>query len=324
GLGTNETYVTYWRVSVPLNISIVDLETDEIVYQEDLRLGNLITCRYPMLELLTYEYEQRLDGADALMAETTTLAQIYTAGRGYTQYFYPKGPKNIVDNDHLSLIVNAALMLDQGLVLNSVDGASVIEYMIQVKKILKREENVDLGDVVMGIELKNGSVEFNPKADAAQSTGDPQNATKAMEKGLHIDFNATPIMDFLNNDSIVGGSDVSKLIEMVIPQVYSTSLATGIERQTSLDMGEHEGYEANYNVGEWGEPDSMEQIDLVPKDAHVPGNLYGEIWRVTWRGVIVALENALPDVIDAQERNKVAYGIVPRAGRVPESGTIFK
>ena len=43
GLAANETYVTYWRVSVPLNISIVDLETDEIVYQEDLRLGNLIT-----------------------------------------------------------------------------------------------------------------------------------------------------------------------------------------------------------------------------------------------------------------------------------------
>ena len=40
---------------------------------------------------------------------------------------YQKEPKNIVDNDHLSLIVNAALMLDQGLVFNSVDGASVIE-----------------------------------------------------------------------------------------------------------------------------------------------------------------------------------------------------
>jgi hypothetical protein len=282
GLAANETYVTYWRVSVPLNISIVDLETDEIVYQENLRLGNLITCRYPMLELLTYEYEERLDGADALMAETTTLAQIYTAGRGYTQYFYRKGPKNIVDNDHLSLIVNAALMLDQGLVFNSVDGASVIEYTMQTKKILYKEENVDLADVVMGIELKNGSVEYDPKADTAQSTGDPQNATKAMEKGLHIDFNATPIMDFLNNDSIVGGSEVSKLIEMVIPQVYSTSLVTGIERQTSLEMGEHEGYEASYNVGVWGEPDSMEQIDIVSKDACVPGNLYGEIWKVTW------------------------------------------
>jgi hypothetical protein len=42
GLGNNtmdalmpdETYVTYWRVQVPVNLSIVDLETDEILYQQ--------------------------------------------------------------------------------------------------------------------------------------------------------------------------------------------------------------------------------------------------------------------------------------------------
>ena len=237
-----------------------------------LALFNNNSARMPLtvlgilMVIMTIAFTTHIDKMDREMAESLTSGNTV----------------NNIDNDHLSLIVNAALMLDQGLVFNSVDGASVIEYMMQVKKILYKEKNVDLGDVVMGIELKNGSVEFDPKADAAQSTGDPQNATKAMEKSLHIDFNATPIMDFLNNDSIVGGSDVSKLIEMVIPQVYSTSLATGIERQTSLDMGEHEGYEASYNVGEWGEPDSMEQIDLVPKDAYVPGNLYGEIWRVTW------------------------------------------
>ncbi|MCD4845289.1 MAG: hypothetical protein K8R25_12460 [Methanosarcinales archaeon] len=32
-----------------------------------------------------------------------------------------------------------------------------------------------------------------------------------------------------------------------------------------------------------------------------------------WREVITVLENALPDVIDAQDRNKVAHSIVPRA-----------
>jgi hypothetical protein len=62
----NETYVTYWRVQVPVNLSIVDLETDEILYQEDMVLGNLITCRYPLLEQITYEYEfrNRKDGFD--------------------------------------------------------------------------------------------------------------------------------------------------------------------------------------------------------------------------------------------------------------------
>jgi hypothetical protein len=116
GIGNNtidalmpdETYVTYWRVQVPVNLSIqavpklkfpwkrssikplnqelrpsififgtfgtaciVDLETDEIVYQENRVLGNLITCRYPLLEQITYEYEDRLTSTGALMMETT-------------------------------------------------------------------------------------------------------------------------------------------------------------------------------------------------------------------------------------------------------------
>jgi hypothetical protein len=50
----DETYVTYWRVQVPVNLSMVDLETDEILYLEDMVLGNLITCRYPLLEQITY------------------------------------------------------------------------------------------------------------------------------------------------------------------------------------------------------------------------------------------------------------------------------
>ncbi|KAF5425862.1 hypothetical protein C5S42_09365 [Candidatus Methanomarinus sp.] len=278
----DETYVTYWRVQVPVNLSIVDLETDEILYLEDMVFGNLITCRYPLLEQITYEYEDRLTSTGPLMMETTALAQGFTMGRGYFQYLYPGGPDNIISNELLAFIVNGALMVDQGFIFNSVDSNSILEYVMESKRLIYDEKDVDMGQVYIGIELKNDSYEIDPQADAAHSTGDFENATAALEEGMHFDFNATPIMDFMNNDSLVGGSKVSKLVEMVIPQVYSTSLATGIERQTSLEMGEHEGYETSYNVGVWGEPDSMEQIDIVPKDACVPGNLYGEIWRVTW------------------------------------------
>jgi hypothetical protein len=89
-------------------------------------------------------------------------------------------------------------------------------------------------------------------------------------------------MEFLNNDSFVGGCEVNNMILSVIPQVYSASLATGVERDITLDPGEHDGYEESYRIGEWGEPDSMEQIDTLERDEHVPGNLYGEVWRVTW------------------------------------------
>jgi len=79
-----------------------------------------------------------------------------------------------------------------------------------------------------GIELNNDSFEIDPQADAAHSTGDFENATAALEEGMHFDYNATPIMEFLNNDSFVGGCEVNNMILSVIPQVYSASLGTGV------------------------------------------------------------------------------------------------
>ncbi|NOR60408.1 MAG: hypothetical protein GQ469_07245, partial [Methanosarcinales archaeon] len=71
-------------------------------------------------------------------------------------------------------------------------------------------------------------------------------------------------------------------IQDIIPQVYSTTLATGIDRQVTTVLGDHDGYESNHRVGSWGEPDSMSQVGTVSRDADVPGNLYGEIWEATW------------------------------------------
>jgi hypothetical protein len=132
----DETYVTYWRVQAPVNLSIVDLETDEILYQEDMILGNLITCRYPLLEQITYEYEDRLTSTGPLMMETTALAQVFTLGRGYFQYLYPGGPDNIISNELLAFIVNGALMIDQGFIFNSVDSNSILEYVMESKRLI--------------------------------------------------------------------------------------------------------------------------------------------------------------------------------------------
>jgi hypothetical protein len=166
-------------------------------------------------------------------------------------------------------------MVDQGFIFNSVDSNSILEYVMQSRRILYDEKDVDMAQVYIGIELINDSYEIDPQADAAHSTGDFENATAALEGGIHFDFNATPTMEFMNNDSLVGGCEVNNMIEMVIPQVYSASLATEVERDTTLDPGEHDGYEESYRIGEWGEPDSMEQIDTLVRDEYVPGNLYG-------------------------------------------------
>lgn len=99
---------------------------------------------------------------------------------------------------------------------------------------------------------------------------------------MHFDYNATPITDLMTNDSLPGGSQVCILILKVIPQVYDTTLATGVDRTATIEMGEHDGYDSDHSTGEWGEPDSMVKTDTVPRDPYVPGNLYGEIWNVTW------------------------------------------
>ncbi len=63
-------------------------------------IETLITSRYPLLKDLTDEYGERLNGTNAVMAETTAFAMAYTWGRGYLQYA-KDAPLNIVDNRHL-------------------------------------------------------------------------------------------------------------------------------------------------------------------------------------------------------------------------------
>jgi len=178
-------------------------------------------------------------------------------------------------------------MLDQGYVFNSVDPASIIEYVMQAKGVLQGKKT-NMKEFLSSTKLVNGSYKIDPNADAANSTGDPDNATKALEEAQHFDYNATPITDFLNNDSIdsidsiLGVSKVRQQIDNITSQVYSTKLATGVARQTTETIGAHEGYESSHHIDPWGEPDSMKKIRPLPRDTYVPGNLFGEEWEVTW------------------------------------------
>ncbi|MCD4767473.1 MAG: hypothetical protein K8R34_13270 [Methanosarcinales archaeon] len=99
---------------------------------------------------------------------------------------------------------------------------------------------------------------------------------------LQFDFNATPITDLLNNDSIPEGSSTRNQINKIIPQVYKTRLATGVARHTDVDMGGHSGYNSSHRIYGWGEPDNMRRLEVLHRDTYVPGNLYGEVWEVTW------------------------------------------
>jgi hypothetical protein len=131
------------------------------------------------------------------------------------------------------------------------------------------------------IVLDNNSLKVDPKEDAYNSTDDPDKAKEESEKGKY-DFNITVITNYLNNGSRPGGSIVNREIRTVIPQVYGTKLSTGVARQTAQSQGSHDGYEESSSIDAWGDPDSMTNTGIIVKDSYVPGNLYGETWKLTW------------------------------------------
>ncbi len=274
--GKDTGYGTYWKVAVPLKFHLNDLKTNAESMNREMTMETIITSRYPLLKDLTDEYGQRLNGTNAVMTETTAFAMAYTWGRGYLQYS-KDAPLNIVDNRHLALIMNGALLLDQGFVFNSVDPLSLVEYANQTAVTLSGK-NRGYND----ISLDNGSLRVDPQQDAYNSTDDPDTARKESGSAARFDYNATSIMEHLNNESQPGGSTVKGQIRNVTPQVYSTTLATGVARQVAEKEGAHDGYEKSHTVEDWGEPDTMTQTGVIPGDSSVPGNLYGEIWEVTW------------------------------------------
>jgi hypothetical protein len=209
------------------------------------------------------------------MTETTAFAMAYTWGRGYMQYGKDT-PLNIVNNSHMALILNGALLLDEGFVFNSVDPMSLVEYANQTALTLSGKKKA-----YENVVLDNNSLKVDPKEDAYNSTDDPDKAKEESEKGKY-DFNITLITDYLNNGSKPGGSIVNMEIKTIIPQVYSTKLATGVARQISETEGSHSGYEESYSIDAWGDPDSMTKTGIIAKDSYVPGNLYGETWELAW------------------------------------------
>jgi hypothetical protein len=273
--GNNNGYETYWKISMPVRIHLNDLDMKTELLSQNITIETLITSRYPLLRDLTDEFSERVNGTNAVMIETTAFAMAYTWGRGYMQY--GKGtPLNIVNNSHIALILNGALLLDQGYVFNSVDPISLLEYANQTAVTLSGTKKA-YEDIV----LDNNSLKVDPKEDAFNSTDDQDKAKEESEKGKY-DFNITLITDYLNNGSKSGGSIVNKEILTVIPQVYGTKLATGVARQISENEGSHGGYEESYNIDAWGDPDSMTKTGIIAKDSYVPGNLYGETWELTW------------------------------------------
>ena len=121
-LQCKDRYSAYYVASVPVMLHVTRPGT-EFEYSGLYNASALVTSRYPLLKELTGEYEKRLNGT-AMFTDATAASFAYTWARGYCQYFGGK-PLNIVDNGDLELIANAASLLEQGCVYNSVDPLSL-------------------------------------------------------------------------------------------------------------------------------------------------------------------------------------------------------
>jgi len=121
-LQCEDKYAAYYVASVPVRLRVTR-PGSTLDYAEPYVARTLVTSRYPLLKELTDEYEARLNGT-VMFTDLTAASFAYTWARGYCQYFTGE-PANIVDNGDLSLMTNAASLLEQGCVYNSVDPVSL-------------------------------------------------------------------------------------------------------------------------------------------------------------------------------------------------------
>ncbi|HEY3274208.1 MAG TPA: hypothetical protein VGJ92_10625 [Methanocella sp.] len=116
-------YTAYYTLTAPVRLTIVRPGSD-FAYSEDRVIRSLITARYPLLRDLTGEYERRLNGTPADL-DLTAASFAITWTRGYAQYA-SGSPLNIVGNAQLELIVNGALLTEQGFEYSSVDPIGLV------------------------------------------------------------------------------------------------------------------------------------------------------------------------------------------------------
>ncbi|HIH43982.1 MAG TPA: hypothetical protein HA257_02515 [Candidatus Methanoperedenaceae archaeon] len=262
-------YDTYWLASVPMRVEVRSTDTGRVVMDRNITVSTLVTSRYPMLRDLTSEYGERINGTNAAMAEVTAIANAYTWARGYLQY-YKTAPRNIVDNPGLESIVNGALLLDQGFVFNSVDPMSLVEYVA-------RSRGTSAADAYTNTSLVNGSMKIDTRQEAFNSTGDPTNASKFYFAEKSRSYNASSIMDELNNGS---GSQVANKINEIMTASYSAMMYTDVSRrQYDIEFGEHDGYPDDDGASAWKPASEPVLLNITNRSGYM---FYGELWSIRW------------------------------------------
>jgi hypothetical protein len=131
---------TYMVVSVclPIEIRMMQGSSWELLTKQDVSISSLLTSRFPLLESLMQDFHQMLNGTfSSLWGFTTAFSNLYSFVRGFKHYRCGE-PLNIMDNHHLSLIVNSGILLSEACVFGSVDPLALIDLAKQTRSALKQ------------------------------------------------------------------------------------------------------------------------------------------------------------------------------------------
>ncbi len=201
-LGTMN-YSTYFVVSIPLHIEIRQLMQNDwiLLTTRTVRISSILTSRYPLLECLMNEYQQTINGSfSSLWTYTTMFSNLYTLLRGF-KHFRTGRPLNVMDNRHLSLILNSGLLLEQGLVFGSVDPLGLVDLARELRHMLKQTPsdalttfNKEMDGEGYLVETKNLS-----RGSANADAGSPINESIDITSGINLSEIAERILYTINS-----------------------------------------------------------------------------------------------------------------------------
>lgn len=247
-------YSTYLVVSLPLCIEIRQLKQYDwdLLTTRTVRISSILTSRYPILECLMNEYHRTINGTfSSLWTYTTMVSNLYTLLRGF-KHFRCGRPLNVMDNRHLSVILNSGLLLEQGLVFGSVDPLGLVDLAQQIKKTLKQtpsdalttfnDEMEGEGYPVETENLSKGSANVDAESPINESIDISAsfNLSEIAERILYTISSAT--FHFENSEgeiydkSIVFDDDVQTKINEVIQHLANQSFyLTGVTKHLSMN-----------------------------------------------------------------------------------------
>ena len=238
-----KNYSTYLVVSLPLYIEIRQLKEDQwvLLTTRTVLISSILTSRYPLLENLMNEYDQSINGTfSSLWSYTTVLSNLYTLIRGFKHYRMGR-PLNVVDNRHLSVVLNSGLLLEQCLVFGSVDPLGLVDLAREILKTLKKTPSDALTTFNNEMEGDGYSVETEnlSKGSANADAESPINETIDIAPSFNLTDLAERILYTIESATFYFKNDLGDHYEETV--VFDDDVQTRIN-----DLIQHQANQSYY------------------------------------------------------------------------------